>query len=132
MAAIHGPRRNRRRAANSRWQRIMKTDPDSRRKGLMHATARASLDVHEEIRETAIATPAIHVRGNVMDDLIIVTTRDARQLLTEPGNPHLICHGRDVRVVGQRAWRDSYAGDGALLIMSRDDLTTFASDLAAS
>ena len=86
-----------------------------------------------------------------MDDLIIVTTRDARQLLTEPGNPHLICHGRDVRVVGQRAWHDFYAGDGALLIMIRHDLaaldpgalaydpsrlasmlTTFASNLAAS
>ena len=86
-----------------------------------------------------------------MDDLIIVTTRDARQLLTEPGNPHLICHGREVRVVGQRAWRDSYVGDGALLIMSRAGLaaldpdamaydpsrlatllTTFASNLAGS
>ncbi len=86
-----------------------------------------------------------------MDEPIIVTTRDARQLLTEPGNPHLICHGREVRVVRERAWQDSYAGDGALLIMSRDDLaaldpdalgydpsrlatllTTFASDLAAS
>jgi hypothetical protein len=86
-----------------------------------------------------------------MDDLIIVTTRDARQLLTDPGNPHLICHGRDVRVVGERAWREVYAADGALLIMSRDDLadldpealtydpcrlatllTTFASELAAS
>jgi hypothetical protein len=117
----------------------------------MHAPARASLDVHKEIPETAMATPAIHVRGNVMDDLIIVTTRDARQLLTEPGNPHLICHGREVRVVRERAWRDSYAADGALLIMSRDDLaaldpdalaydpsrlatllTTFGSDLAAS
>jgi hypothetical protein len=129
----------------------MKTGPDSSRKGLMHALSRASLDVHEEIRETAMAAPAIHVRGNVMDDLIIVTTRDARQFLTEPGNPHLICHGREVRVVGERAWHDFYAGDGALLIMSRADLaaldpgalaydpsrlatllTTFASDLAAS
>ncbi len=86
-----------------------------------------------------------------MDDLIIVTTRDARQLLTDSGNPHLICHGREVRVVRQRAWRDFYAADGALLIMSRDDLaaldpdaldhdpgrlasllTTFANELAAS
>ena len=85
-----------------------------------------------------------------MDDLIIVTTRDARQLLTDSGNPHLICRGREVRVVRQRAWGDFYAADGALLIMSRDDLaaidpdalhddpgmlasrlTTFASDLAA-
>ncbi len=85
-----------------------------------------------------------------MDDLIIVTTRDARQLLTDAGNPHLICHGREVRVVRQRAWRDFYAADGALLIMSRDDLaeldpdalredpcslasrlTTFANELAA-
>lgn len=117
----------------------------------MRAPARASLDVHEEIPETAMATPAIHVRGNVMHNLIIVTTRDARQLLTEPGNPHLICHGRDVRVVGERAWHDFHVGDGALLIMSRAGLagldpdalaydpsrlatllTTFASDLAAS
>jgi len=86
-----------------------------------------------------------------MEDLIIVTTRDARQLQADPGNPHLICHGREVRVVRQRAWRDFYAADGALLIMSRDELaaldpgslhrdpgslasrlTTFASDLAAS
>jgi hypothetical protein len=86
-----------------------------------------------------------------VDDLIIVTTRDAWQLLTDPGNPHLICRGREVRVVRQRAWRDFYAADGALLIMSRDDLaaidpealhddpgslasrlTIFANELAAS
>jgi hypothetical protein len=34
-----------------------------------------------------------------MPDEIIVTTRDARQLLTEPGNPHLIWHGGQVRTV---------------------------------
>jgi hypothetical protein len=86
-----------------------------------------------------------------MDDMIIVTTRDARQLLTDPGNPHLIWHGGEVRVVRARAWRNFFHSDGALLIMSRDDLaaidpdaldddpgclasllTTFANDLAAS
>lgn len=86
-----------------------------------------------------------------MPDEIIVTTRDARQLLTEPGNPHLICHGGQVRTVRQRAYRNFYRDNGAVLITSRADLaamdpgaldigparlatllTTFAGDLTAS
>jgi hypothetical protein len=86
-----------------------------------------------------------------MADEIVVTTRDARQLLTEPGNPHLIWHGGQVRTVRQRAYRNFYRDNGAFLITSRAGLaaidpgapgidparlatllTTFANDLTAS
>ena len=82
---------------------------------------------------------------------LIVTTRDVRQFLADPGNPHMIWHGGEVRVVSQRAYNDFYRHDSAVLISSRAGLaamdpgaldigptrlatllTTFAASLTAS
>jgi hypothetical protein len=81
---------------------------------------------------------------------IIVTTRDARDLITRPGNPHMIWDGVTVRVIPAAWYLAQHRTAGWQLITSRADLietdpgaaayepaflatllTSFASDLAA-
>ena len=81
---------------------------------------------------------------------VIVTEENARDLITGPGNPHLIWDGAEARVITEDFYRALNAGSKWLLIMSRADLadldpgalaydpaalagllTTFGDDLAA-
>jgi hypothetical protein len=81
---------------------------------------------------------------------VIVTEKNARDLITGPGNPHLIWDGAEARVITQAFYRALHAESAWLLIMTRDDLaeidpeagtyhpatmaerlTTFADDLTA-
>ena len=81
---------------------------------------------------------------------VIVTEENARDLITGPGNPHLIWDGAEARVITEDFYRALNAGSAWLLIMSRADLadldpaalayhpaalagllTTFGDDLAA-
>ena len=81
---------------------------------------------------------------------VIVTEKNARDLITEPGNPHLIWDGAEARVIPEDFYRALNPGSAWVLIMSRADLaaldpdafsyrpaalagllTTFGDDLAA-
>jgi hypothetical protein len=81
---------------------------------------------------------------------VIVTEGNARDLITGPGNPHLIWDGAEARVITEDFYRALNPGSKWLLIMSRADLagldpgafsyrpaalagllTTFGDDLAA-
>jgi hypothetical protein len=81
---------------------------------------------------------------------VIVTAMDANDLVTGPGNPHLIWDGAEARVITGDFYRAMYAESPWLLIMSREMLadldpaaftyhpatlaellTTFGDDLAA-
>ncbi len=81
---------------------------------------------------------------------VIVTEENARDLITAPGNPHLIWDGAEARVITEDFYDALNTGSAWLLIMSRDDLadvdpealtyhpaslaellTIFADDLAA-
>ena len=53
---------------------------------------------------------------------VIVTEKDARDLITQPGNPHLIWDGAEARVITEDFYRALNAESAWLLIMSRDDL----------
>ena len=81
---------------------------------------------------------------------VIVTEENARDLITEPGNPYLIWDGAEARVITEGFYDALHATSPWLLIMCRDDLadidpealtyhpaslaellTTFGDDLAA-
>ena len=81
---------------------------------------------------------------------VIVTEENANDLITQPGNPHLIWAGAEARVITEDFYRALNAGSAWLVIMSRADLadldpgaldyhpaalaellTTFGDDLAA-
>ena len=81
---------------------------------------------------------------------VIVAEGNARDLITGPGNPHLIWDGAEARVITEDFYRALNAGSAWLLIMTRADLagldpaaldchpaalagllTTFGDDLAA-
>ena len=53
---------------------------------------------------------------------IIVATRDALDLVSQPGNPHMIWTGASVRVIPERWYRTYRPEAGWLLIMSKADL----------
>src|SRR6266700_2614426 len=53
---------------------------------------------------------------------IIVATRDARDLVTQPGNPHMIWTGASVWVIPEWWYRTHHREAGWLLIMSKADL----------
>jgi hypothetical protein len=53
---------------------------------------------------------------------VIVTEENANDLITQPGNPHLIWDSGTVRVVTGGDWAGRYRPGGALLIMTRYDL----------
>lgn len=53
---------------------------------------------------------------------VIVTEENARDLITGPGNPHLIWDGAEARVITEDFYRALNAGSAWLLIMSRADL----------
>ncbi len=53
---------------------------------------------------------------------VIVTEENANDLITEPGNPHLIWDGAETRVITEDFYRALNAGSAWLLIMSRADL----------
>ena len=82
---------------------------------------------------------------------VIVAENDANDLVTGPGNPHLIWDGAEARVITEDFYDALNTGSAWLLIMSRDDLadvdpealtyhpaalaellTTFGDDLAAA
>jgi hypothetical protein len=81
---------------------------------------------------------------------VIVTEENANDLITEPGNPHLIWDGTEARVITEDFYRAPHPGSAWLLIMSHAGLadldpaaftyppaalasllTTFGDDLAA-
>jgi len=81
---------------------------------------------------------------------VIVAESDADDLVTGPGNPHLIWDGAEARVITEDFYRALNAESAWLLIMTRNDLadldpaaftyhpatlaellTTFGDDLAA-
>lgn len=53
---------------------------------------------------------------------VIVTEENARDLITGPGNPHLIWDGAEARVITEDFYRALNAGSAWLLIMSHADL----------
>ena len=53
---------------------------------------------------------------------VIVTEGNARDLITGPGNPHLIWDGAEARVITEDFYRALNAGSAWLLIMSRAGL----------
>lgn len=53
---------------------------------------------------------------------VTVTESDANDLVTGPGNPHLIWDGAEARVVTEDFYRALNAESAWLLIMTRDDL----------
>jgi hypothetical protein len=53
---------------------------------------------------------------------VIVTEENARDLITEPGNPHLIWDGAEARVITEGFYDTLHATSPWLLIMCRDDL----------
>jgi hypothetical protein len=58
---------------------------------------------------------------------IVIPAWAARDLIAgTPWNPHLILHGEAILVVTPREWLDQYRPEGALLIMTRDDLADVA------
>ncbi len=62
---------------------------------------------------------------------VIVTAENARDLITEPGNPHLIWDGAEARVITEDFYRALNAGSKWLLIMSRADLADLDPDALA-
>ena len=62
---------------------------------------------------------------------VIVTEENARDLITEPGNPHLIWDGAEARVITEDFYRALNAGSAWLLIMSRADLADLDPDALA-
>lgn len=58
----------------------------------------------------------------VMPDDIIVTTREARELITRTGNPHMIWDGTGIRVIPAGWYRFHRRTAGWLLIMTKADL----------
>jgi hypothetical protein len=58
---------------------------------------------------------------------IIIPAWAARDLVAgTAGNPHLILHRDAILVVTPRDWAGQYRPEGALLIMTRDDLADVA------
>jgi hypothetical protein len=53
---------------------------------------------------------------------IIVAARDARELVNQPGNPHMIWTGTGVWVIPEWWYRAHHREAGWLLIMSKADL----------
>jgi hypothetical protein len=53
---------------------------------------------------------------------VIVTEENARDLITPPGNPHLIWDGAEARVITEDFYDALHATSPWLLIMCRDDL----------
>ena len=53
---------------------------------------------------------------------VIVAEENARDLITGPGNPHLIWDGTEARVITEDFYRALNAGSAWLLIMSHADL----------
>jgi hypothetical protein len=53
---------------------------------------------------------------------VIVTEENARDLITEPGNPHLIWDGTEARVITEDFYGALNVTSPWLLIMCRDDL----------
>ena len=53
---------------------------------------------------------------------VIVTEENANDLITAPGNPHLIWDGAEARVITEDFYRALNAGSAWLLIMTRADL----------
>ena len=53
---------------------------------------------------------------------VIVTEKNAYDLITGPGNPHLIWDGAETRVITEDFYRALHAESAWLLIMSRADL----------
>ena len=56
---------------------------------------------------------------------VIVTEENANDLITEPGNPHLIWDGTEARVITEDFYRALNAESKWLLIMSHADLADF-------
>src|ERR1017187_8238299 len=54
---------------------------------------------------------------------VIVTAMDAKDLVTGPGNPHLIWDGAEARVITGDFYRAMHAESAWLLIMSREMLS---------
>lgn len=59
---------------------------------------------------------------------VIVTERDANDLITGPGNPHLIWDGAEARLITEDFYDALHAESAWLLIMTRDDLADIAPD----
>ena len=62
---------------------------------------------------------------------VIVAEENARDLITGPGNPHLIWDGAEARVITEDFYRALNAGSAWLLIMSRADLAALDPDALA-
>lgn len=57
---------------------------------------------------------------------VIVTEENARDLITQAGNPHLIWDGAEARVITEDFYDALHAESAWLLIITRDDLIAIA------
>lgn len=59
---------------------------------------------------------------------VIIIEENAHDLITGPGNPHLIWDGAEARVITEGFYRALHAESAWLLIMTRDDLAEIEPD----
>lgn len=62
---------------------------------------------------------------------VIVTEENVNDLITQPGNPHLIWDGAEARVITEDFYRALHAESAWLLIITRDDLAEIDPDALA-